>query len=327
MKSFLTILMLMAPILVLSQDDVAAKNNSKSGKEDYITLRLPIGSVKETMEAEQRLKAATDYLMTNKAPLPAKLARKLIDKKMNDTAIIKEILKPGKFVSNVVYASLQPGSESIKIDLSLGLPITVLFKDVKGNPVNVYSFDTPKEHFIAYKPGYSTESGAGNTGKQESQESIPNNLLIISAKLPKGGANMPVFTTVSEFPLSFDVTINKEPGKEYVDRLVVVVDNGQNDQVGVTLNELEARNELMRVLNNLPPSDDAENIRFNQGIKAWKQGNYLWIRTKLRLFYPVHSPQNAASLNGVTVYKTKYSPVISVMNNEGKIMRLKRKDV
>jgi hypothetical protein len=299
---------------------VEKDNDGRKGDEGFVNLIIPVDSEQASKDKKRSNKAALEYLMDLKDPLDAHDARKIQDHELNKRAILGAIVKPEEFVSDVVYTSLQPGSKSIYLNLSMGLPVTVIFKDARGNPVNIYDDITPKMHFSTSRPGHSDANGS--TGAISS----PENILVFSAKLLEGGANAPVFTTVSDFPVSFDVTINKNPEKQYISRLVVVIDDGQTEDTGVTLNALKSRDSLMRVLNNLPPTSDSTIVRFNSNIKAWKDGSFLWIRTRLDLKYPVHLPQNAASLNGVNVYKTKYSPVISVMNNDGNIERLKAGD-
>lgn len=301
--------------VVLSQVEIS-EDKGRKGDEGFVNLIIPVDSEQAIKDSDKSKKAALDYLMNLKDPLSANDARRLQDKELNKKAVLRAIVKPDMFVSDVVYTSLQPGSKSIVLNLSMGLPVTVIFKDAKGNPVNVYDDITPKKHFITIKPGHSKAGGDVNSES-------PNNILVFSAKLLKGGANTPVFTTVSDFPVSFDVNINEVPHKKYISRLVVVVDDGKSEDTGVTLNALKSRDSLMRVLNNIPPTTESSLVRFNGDIKAWKDEGFLWIRTKLTLKYPTHLPQNVASLNGVNVYKTKYSPIISVMNNDGNIVRLK----
>jgi hypothetical protein len=93
------------------------------------------------------------------------------------------------------------------------------------------------------------------------------------------------------------------------------------------MTDLKPRDRLMRVINNIAPTDKANLIRFNGGlVKAWEDGKNLWIRTRYKLLYPTHLPHLAAKLNGINVYKTRYSPVISIMGEDGKVVRLKLED-
>ena len=288
---------------------------SKNSKEKYVLINLP----SNTKENENKLKqeAALKFLLENKYPVSADALKLVQDKKLKDKAILDSLRTAENYISDVVYTSLEPGTKSIPITLSRGLPLSIILKDTKGDPVNYYAIIDSDTQYVACKPGRC----ANNDASVDPSSGMPNNIIVLRAKAVLGGGVLPVYTTQSDFPLSFNINIQETPDKNYIDRLVVVVNTG-NEVVDENPSSLKSLDTLTRALNGIKPVQDAKSIYFNGPIKAWRKGDDMWVRTPYDMKIPrVRNTALKLSLNGVNVYKTRYSRIISVIDNNNGIVR------
>ena len=293
---------------------------AKGNKENKITIEIADDIYKKSDNQDETYKSALNYLLNNGVnAINIEDKKRIIEKKRMDESKLLAVPKPTKFISDVVYSSLTPGNESVKVFLSSGLPVTLVFKDRKGQPVNIYGTELQGLPFAVDKLG----GKLTDSSKDSSTPTRPQNILILQTSLLTGGANLPVFTTFSDLPVSIDVSIKPKPDKTYIDRLIVIVGDDSDDDV-VDKYSLDSRNMLMRVLNNLPPSDKAQKLHFGNGISAWKVGNDMWIRTSRSLYYPIPNPKISSEINGIKAYKTKYSSVLTIKEADGHFLRVIR---
>ena len=292
------------------------KSYSQGAKsEKVVTIKLNETPEEIKKKVDEKY-AALKYLMDTGEPLTVTQLKYIQDKELDKQATLSEINHAKSYSSSVVYTKLEPGSNSVSLNLTRGLPLSVVFKDMTGNPVNIYNVDALSKQFMVCRPGFCGSDAANSTG----DSNYPQNILLFTARQVFGGGNILVFTSLSDFPISFNVKINKEPGETYIDRQVVVIDDGSSDVMnGGDDYQIHSKSQLTRVINNLKPTDDARLLKFDGPLKAWATKDDMWIRTP----DVVLGKKQALSLNGINAYHLKYSPVVSVLSENDSVIRYK----
>lgn len=297
------------------QNNKTNEQNNRNSNEKVFVLHIPEDyEKKKKLDAEKNI-ASFEYLLQNREPLTIEQQKILQNKVLSDRAKMAEFERADEYISDIVHTSLQPGEKSIKVNLSRGLPVTIVFKKTDGSPINYYNLSHSGSQFTACRPGSCSQNGSID------DQNVPKNILILKANQIQGGGNLPILTTESDFPLSLNVSINEKPAKNYVDRLVVMVNIDGDDYIEEPTEKLKSRDKLTRVLNDLPPEETAERLNYGQGLKVWKVNRNMWIRTSDKLLFPIVGNKKRLSLNGINVYQIPYSNVISLINNEKGVVR------
>ena len=286
----------------------------KGVNEKFLVINLPQDKGEAQKDKLVKQEATLNKILNDRFPLSSQQLKDIQNLKLKEKAILGKFETADKYVSDVVYTDLSPGNDSIPIYLSRGLPLTIILKDIDGNPVNYYDLIDSSSQFVACKPGSCSQNNQGLN------KSSPNNIIVLKANAVLGGGILPVFTSRSDFPLSFKVTVMEDPGDSYIDRLVVVINTGEVvEENKLSLNSLDT---LTRAINSITPIPGAELVHFNGPIKAWRKGDVMWVRTSYNMVIPpVSNKSSKLSLNGINTYKTHYSRIITVLDNNNGVFR------
>lgn len=188
--------------------------------------------------------------------------------------------------------SLDPGSSPVAIRIATGYVSTILFIDETGANWPIAAYDI------------------GNKDDFNVQWDKKSNLLLIQGVKPYANTNLVIMLKGFDTPVIFNL-VNDQHSVDY--RLDLRIPKlGPNAKMPIMQTELpdSADNELMSLLDGVPPRDNTQLIVHGGDAQAWlnSHGNLL-LRTRLTLLSPSYD-SSLSSADGMNVYKLSKTPLI-----------------
>jgi intracellular multiplication protein IcmK len=215
-------------------------------------------------------------------------------------------LAPGSASSEAVTVSLEPGAASPVVVLLHGFASAIEVLDATGMPWPVVSPRQGDAEAIEVNVVLPDSGGLGNvlTVVPSTRFSVTNLILVLE------GESRPVSVIVRAEEAG--------PGAALRDRITLIVDGKGPNARALPHNgysHLDAGPDLRAVLTGQAPTPAAEELlNTPPGMRAWREGNQLWIRTREALMSP--APIGAVAIGDVRAYKLAYLPVL-VMSRDG----------
>ncbi|XAI97061.1 hypothetical protein [Dolichospermum phage Dfl-JY45] len=232
---------------------------------------------------------------------------------------------PAAARSDIISVSLEPGASSPVIELLHGFATSIEVLDATGQPwpvsvptigdaeafsVNVVGASLSEE---VAQAGVSTPAGIGS--------------VITLAPLRKFAAtNLIVVLQNQSRPISVVLkAVEPTATTEFRDRVTISVQGVGPYAKSVSARgyeHLDAGEDLRSALIGRPPRGDAKEILaadLPAGLRAWRAGNTLWIRTNATLISPAHEASVAGGAH--RAYRLRYLPVV-VMSEAGTLKEI-----
>lgn len=232
---------------------------------------------------------------------------------------------PAAARSDIISVSLEPGASSPVIELLHGFATSIEVLDATGQPwpvsvptigdaeafsVNVVGASLSEE---VAQAGVSTPAGIGS--------------VITLAPLRKFAAtNLIVVLQNQSRPISVVLkAVEPTATTEFRDRVTITVQGMGPYAKSVSARgyeHLDAGEDLRSALIGRPPRADAKEILdadLPAGLRAWRAGNTLWIRTNATLISPAHEASVAGGAH--RAYRLRYLPVV-VMSEAGALKEI-----
>ncbi len=204
--------------------------------------------------------------------------------------------------STSLSIDLAPGAVPPVIRLSKGFVSSLVFIDSTGAPwpIEAYDLGDPSAFNISWDK-------KGNTLMVQARQDYSYGNLAVNLK----NLNTPVMLTLV-------------PGQRVVDYRVDMRVPGQGPQATVSIGDnlpAAADNQLLNVLNGIPPMDGVRLKTENDFAEVWKVGNMVYLRSAYTLLSPAWVAK-MSSADGMNAYKLSPAPLVLLMRH-GQIVSVK----
>ncbi len=245
---------------------------------------------------------------------------------------------PAVAESAAVTVSMQPGATSPKVTLLHGFVTAIEILDTTGQPWPVVSVTqgdpsavdvkvqgaaqsltrsaTPPPTFGVVVPGGSIEEAAPSATNTGPLPSSAGNVITINPLRKFSATNIVVVLAGASRPISLLLTpIEATATTPLQDRITLLVD-GEGPHARVepvrSYADLDAGPDLRNILVGQPPTAEAVEIlsALPNGVRAWRDGSVLWVRTPDRVISP--APMAHVAMGNMRAYRMTYLPVIVI---------------
>lgn len=204
--------------------------------------------------------------------------------------------------STSLLIDLAPGAVPPVIRLSKGFVSSLVFIDSTGAawPIEAYDLGDPNAFNINWDK-------KGNTLMVQARQDYSYGNLAVNLK----GLNTPVMLTLV-------------PGQRVVDYRVDMRVPGQGPQAIVTIGDnlpAPADNQLLNVLNGIPPMNGQRLKTENDFAEVWKVGDIVYLRSRYTLLSPAWVAK-MSSADGMNAYKLSPAPLVLLMRH-GQVVSVK----
>lgn len=256
----------------------------------------------------------------------------------------KPRVAPGTTRSGAIPVSLEPGATSPRIVLLHGFVTAIEVLDRTGQPwpiINARQGD-PKAIDVQLE-------GAQRAGRVVAAQGVVDPAAASQAPVDLAALQGPVTANVvtvnpTEFftstnlilvlagasrPISVVLQATEATlSSEFTDRVTLLVGgDGPNaaPEPVVSYDHLDAGDDLRNVLVGQAPTSRAAEllIPLPGGMRAWRDGGVLWLRTSERVISP--APQAAVAMGGTRAYRMPYLPII-VTSRDGRLAQVSLAD-
>lgn len=247
---------------------------------------------------------------------------------------------PAVAESAAVTVSMQPGAASPKVTLLHGFVTAIEILDATGQPWPVVSvtqgdptavdvkvqgaaqsFTRPASApstptFGVVVPGAAVDEDVANVTAPAPMPSSAGNVITVNPLTKFSATNIVVVLAGASRPISLLLTpIEATPETPLQDRITLLVDGeGPNARIEPVRSyaDLDAGPDLRNVLVGQPPTASAVEIiaELPSGVRAWRDGGVLWVRTPDRVISP--APMAHVAMGNMRAYRMTYLPVIVV---------------
>lgn len=204
--------------------------------------------------------------------------------------------------STSLLIDLAPGAVPPVIRLSKGFVSSLVFIDSTGSPwpIDAYDLGDPNAFNIQWDK-------KGNTLMVQARQDYSYGNLAVNLK----GLNTPIMLTLV-------------PGQRVVDYRVDMRVPGQGPQAIVTIGDnlpAPADNQLLNVLNGIPPMNGQRLKTENDFAEVWKVGDIVYLRSRYTLLSPAWVAK-MSSADGMNAYKLSPAPLVLLMRH-GQVVSVK----
>lgn len=248
---------------------------------------------------------------------------------------------PAVAESAAVTVSMQPGAVSPKVTLLHGFVTAIEILDATGQPWPVVSVTQGDPNAVDVKvqgaaqsftrsasqpsststfgvvvPVAAADESAANVTAPASMPSSAGNVITVNPLTKFSATNIVVVLVGASRPISLLLTpIEATPSTPLQDRITLLVDGeGPNARIEPVRSyaDLDAGPDLRNVLVGQPPTASAVEIiaELPSGVRAWRDGGVLWVRTPDRVISP--APMAHVAMGNMRAYRMTYLPVIVV---------------
>lgn len=245
-----------------------------------------------------------------------------------DTAVSEAAMSratPAEARSDIITVSLEPGAKSPVIELLHGFATSIEVLDVTGQP---WPVSVPT---IGDAEAFSVNVVAANLSEDVAQANVASpgaiGSVITLAPLRRFAAtNLIVVLQNQSRPISVVLkAVEPTATTEFSDRVTIVVQGLGPYARRVAArgyDHLDAADDLRAALVGRPPRADAKEILgadLPSGIRAWRAGSTLWLRSEHTLISPAHEASVAGGVH--RAYRLRYLPVV-VMSDAGTLKEI-----
>ena len=245
-----------------------------------------------------------------------------------DTAVSEAAMSratPAEARSDIISVSLEPGATSPVIELLHGFATSIEVLDATGQP---WPVSVPT---IGDAEAFSVNVVGAALGEDVAQANVqtPASIgsVITLAPLRKFAAtNLIVVLQNQSRPISLVLkAVEPTPTTEFRDRVTISVQGMGPYARNVAARgyeHLDAGEDLRAALIGRSPTPDAKEILsadLPSGVRAWRAGNTLWIRSGFTLISPAHQASVAGGQH--RAYRLRYLPVV-VMSDAGTLKEI-----
>jgi len=302
--------------ILVAQFSLSANAASRNNKEE---IHVPIQIKPERMKLLEEI--ANQNLIANELPYTeesSNLVKEMLDNKddyINDNNY--ELNKMSRSLN--IPMGVTDGNFEV-VYFSPNLTTTLVFVDKLGNPWTIEKQNvTPPSKVLP--------------------EVIKSNMMTFSPKKNRGEGNMTLLFKDSNFPIMLEWKISDEK-VDYITEIKIdgygnnsPQDNMLRMYVGGSsvVSKFEENNYSTMLSGNTPLGFSSRTLindfgQEEEGFKVWasEDDQFLYIRTRHKIFYPPRTDMKTSSDRKTIVYKTQNSPRISV-KKDGKVIHLKVK--
>lgn len=243
------------------------------------------------------------------------------DAALEEAATSREVPKHTR--SDVLSVSIDPGASSPIIELMHGFVASIEVLDATGAPWPVAQAtqgDSGAFNVAIVGAGSSVQTAGAGGAPVALAPSAESSVVTVAPKRKYAATNLMLVLQNSSRPVSLVLkAIEPSASSELRDRLTIVIQaEGPNARPAVArgYQHLDAGEDLRAALIGRPPAADAEEIlgELPAGMRAWRRGTQLWVRTQDTLISP--APQQSVAGGDYRAYRLRYLPVI-VMSQRG----------
>lgn len=234
---------------------------------------------------------------------------------------------PGDAESEAITVSLEPGAKSPVLTLLHGFTTSIEVLDASGQPWPVV------QPTVGDSEAVTVGVVGGTDAVAEGQESPRHgSVLTLTPKAKFTATNLVLVLQGQARPISLILRSQESSAstvlQDRITLLVAAMGPHARPQVARGYAHLDGASEDLRaVLLGRAPSADARELLgadLPQGMRAWRQGNQLWLRADTQLISP--APQARLAMGEVNAYRMDYLPVI-VVSREGRLANINMMEV
>jgi hypothetical protein len=267
---------------------------------------IPVSQQQFTATPEQTENEAWKEALRDLVPLSPGQIRDLRQMEEEVQRASRPREAPEMATSEAVQVSMEPGGRSPVITLLHGFVSAIEVLDATGQPWPVVEARQGDAAALEVQV-----VGVGN-------ETAQNNIITVTPGEKFSATNLILVLQNASRPISMILRAEEaKANMELRDRVTLIVGGqGPNARVEASgFSHLDADEALRNALVGRPPSSGAQEIvkGLPSGMRAWRDGDVLWVRTRDTLIRP--APKASVAMGDVRAYKMDYLPVIVTSQN------------